>query len=112
MAATELTVTQLDLGGTTPSYAAANADGHYFTNDGRVFLQVKNTNGATRTVSIDDPNSISPAAATSFNPDVPCIIPITTGDKLIGPFPVARFGSTVNITFTAVADLTIAAFKI
>jgi uncharacterized membrane protein len=31
---------------------------------------------------------------------------------MIGPFPTARFGTTVTVTYSAVTNLTVAAFKL
>ena len=80
-----------------------------------VFICVRNTNGATRDVTIDDPTSVAPANAVQFNPDVTVTIPITTGERWI-PVP-ARFGNPADgglaaITYSATAGLTVGAFRI
>ena len=113
MPATELTVQQivLESNGLEPVYAPANADGHFFTNDGRTFLHVKNSNAQTRTITID---SVEPCSQ-GFDHDVTATIAATTGDHMLGPFPVQRFNDVngrVNITFSAVEGLTIAAIKV
>ena len=73
------------------SHAAAAADS--FTNNGKVMIRVNNAGGSPTTLTVDDPNSATPTAATAFNPDA--AITITNGTtKVIGPFPAARFNDT------------------
>jgi len=114
MAATAITVQQIKItdNGLTASYAAANVDGNYFANNGQVFLHFKNS-GTERTVTIDDPTSVNPGHASAWDPDVELVVAATTGDKMIGPFPVSRFGSVVNITYdTTPTGLTVAAYRL
>jgi len=111
MGLTTLTVQEIVRAGLTPVLAAANTDGSYIPNDGRVFLQVKNTNGAAVTVTIDTPGSVDGNAIANLA----VIIPLTSGDKLIGPFPPAIYNQsdgTIKVTFSAVTDVTIGAFRI
>lgn len=108
MSATVLTVTPLARTGVTPALAAANADGSTFANDGRTFLHLKNTNGTARNVTIASSVTVDGLAVA----DVTVQIPLTSGDKMIGPFEPGIFGTTVTITFDAVADLTIQAFRV
>lgn len=114
MPASAITVQQIVITGSglSPSYAAANVDGNYFANNGQVILHFKNS-GTERTVTIDDPTSVNPGNASAWDPDVELVVPATTGDKLIGPFPVSRFGSVVNITYdTTPTGLTVAAVRL
>ena len=97
----------IDLDGEHADYAAAVGP-DTFVNDGRTYLHVKNTNGATRTVTIDSTRSCDQG----FDHDVAVVIPATTGDELIGPFPTARFGTTCTVTYSAVTGVTVAAFKL
>ena len=80
MARTALTVQTVITSGTglAPSYATVdNANGNYFTwPGGRVFLHVKNTNAATRTLTIDAPQTIDGLAMT----DPTYTIAATTGE--------------------------------
>jgi hypothetical protein len=70
------------------SHAAAASDS--FSNNGKTMIRVNNGGGAPTTLTLDDPNSTTPPAATAFNPDA--AVTITNGTvKVIGPFPVARF---------------------
>jgi hypothetical protein len=118
MAVTEITPQTITLAGLTPAYASANSDGSKVkcSSDERMFVQLKNTNGSTRTITFDVPNPTQQLAGwgpvTLADPTV--TVPITTGDKMIGPLPPALIDADgfVNFTFDAVADLTIAVFKL
>lgn len=118
MAVTTITPQNIVMTGLTPAYAAANADGSKIPCDSseRLFLQLKNTNGSTRTVTIDLPDTAGniPGYGAVTLADAAIVIPITSGDKMIGPIPPRYIDSTgfVNISFDAVTDLTIAAFKL
>jgi hypothetical protein len=97
--------------GITPTYAAAAVAGDQFLNDGRTFIQLKNTNGSTRTVTIATSGTISGRAIA----DDAVVIPVTTGDKMIGPFPQGIYNDAngyVQLTYSAVTDLTIAVVKL
>lgn len=102
-----IAIQTIDLDGEGADYAAAVGP-DTFTNDGRTFLHVKNTNGATRTVTIDS----TKLCDQGFDHDQAVVIPATTGDVMIGPFPTARFGTTVTVTYSAVTNLSVAAFKL
>jgi hypothetical protein len=82
MARTAITVQTLGLAMVTPTYGAADqANGNYFVHPGgTVLLHVKNTNGATRTLTLKaTDNKVGGFAVT----DQSYIIPLTTGDKMI-----------------------------
>jgi len=99
------------LTGVVPSYAAANVAGNYIQNDGRIILQFKNTNGATRTVTF---NSLK-ACEQGSDHNVAVTIDATSGNKFVGPFSQERFNDgsgQVGFTYDVVADLTVAAFKV
>ena len=118
MAVTTLSVQTIGIAGTTPSYSAANADGSKFAcaSDERVFMHLKNANGSNRTVTIDLPDTAAaiPGYGAVTLADRAVVIPLTSGDKMIGPIPPRFIDSAgyVNITFDAVSDLTIAVFKL
>ena len=111
MAATILVVQDLVMAGITPTYAAATAtQGDDFANDGGTFLQVKNT-GAGKTLTITTPATIRGVAVA----DPAIAIPLTTGDKMIGPFPPDLFNDGNGRVHTVLDDataVTIAAFKV
>lgn len=105
-----LTVQQIDLDGEAADYVACNAGGDQFTNNGRTFIHLKNTNAATRTVTINSQR----ACDQGFDHDQAVIIPATTGDVMIGPFPTARFNDASNfvqLTYSAVTNLSIGVFS-
>lgn len=108
MAITTLTVQKITKTGLAPSYSAANADGHYVANNGRVFLHCKNTNAAARNVTIVTPNQVDGLAISDRTVTVPAL----TGDVMIGPFSPEIYGSMMTVTFDAVTDLTIAALQL
>jgi hypothetical protein len=102
-------------GGLTPTFGAANADGYALPGDGKTFVEVKNTNGATRTVTIDIPGTVDGLVVT----DKAVVVDATTGDKMIGPFPPGTYNQPtgtwagrVLITFTAVTGVTIGFFRL
>ena len=102
-----IAIQTIDLDGEGADYAAAVGP-DTFTNDGRTFLHVKNTNAATRDVTIDS----TKLCDQGFDHNQVVTIPATTGDMMIGPFPTARFGTTVTVTYSAVTGVTVAAFKL
>ncbi len=102
-----IAIQTIDLDGEDADYAAAVGP-DTFTNDGRTFLHVKNTNAATRDVTVDS----TKLCDQGFDHNQVVTIPATTGDRMFGPFPTARFGTTVTVTYSATTNLTIAAFKL
>ena len=113
-----LTVQTVAEAGITPSYASAAAGGDTAKNEnGDVFLHVKNTNGATRTVTVTAQTTAAspPGMGAMTKANVSVVVPATTGDKMIGPFAPLAFNDSSNnlvITYTAVTGLTIAAVKL
>lgn len=107
---TKQRITQL---GTVPTYGAAAGGGDSFVNDqadgSRTFLHVKNGGGAPITVTLDDPNSVSPAGATAFNADLAVTV-ANASEKMIGPLG-PRFidgnGNTA-IAYSGVTSVTVA----
>lgn len=64
------------------AYTDANAGGDSFpAAAGKVYVLLwRNVGGAAITPTLDDPTSVSPASAKTFNPDVDCFpIPLTSG---------------------------------
>jgi len=109
------TVQTLDPGGITPTYGAPNADGYAIPGDGRTMVEVKNTNGAGITVTIDIPVTVDGLAIT----DKAVAVALTVGDKIIGPFAPSIYNQVagtwvgyVLLTFSAVADVTVAWFRL
>jgi hypothetical protein len=106
-----LATQQIAQTGLAPTYAAAAGGGDKFTPGDNVFLHVKNTNGATRTVTVDS------KVLSNFGTDVnlAVVIPATTGDMMIGPLTAQRFmGSDGfgDISYDAVTGVTIAVVRL
>ena len=111
MSLTTLAVQQIVRTGLTPALAAANADGSYVPNDGRTFLQVKNGSAGAVTVTVETPGTVDGLAIG----DLAVVVPLTVGDKIIGPFPPDTYNQpdgTIKATFSAVASVTIGAFRL
>lgn len=98
--------------GLTPSYGAVDqANGNQFQNTGREILHVKNTNGATRTLTVATPGSVDGLAVA----DPTFVIPATTGDKFIGPFPPGVYNQNdgnVWLDWDASSGVTIAVLRL
>ena len=109
-----LTKQQITPAGIAPSFVAAAGGGDKHVPGDGSFIEVKNGSGSPITVTIDDPNSIAPAGAATFNPDLSVSVPATTGDRMIGPLG-ARFANPADglcaITYSAVTSLTIGSFQ-
>ncbi len=77
--------------GLAPSYTAVSAS-DTFANDGTVVLHVKNTSGTVDTVTVA---SVAQCNQGSSH-NVTVTVPITTGDRMIGPFEPSRFNDPVT----------------
>jgi hypothetical protein len=108
MAETALTVQSNSLEGLEPTYAAANADGNYFTNDGKTLLHVKNDDSSSHTVTVD-----SPTLCNQGETHDPAIAIPAGEERIIGPFPAGRFNTSgnVHLTYDDVTSVTVAAIS-
>lgn len=105
--------------GITPSYTAVGATDTFTPaagTEGHTFLlHVKNAGGTQDVVAVDDPNSVSPAGAQAFNPDLSVTVPVTTGDKMIR-VPGTRFRNAgtgvITVTHTFTTSVTAAVFDL
>lgn len=113
MSRTALTVQQIDrdTNGLAATHTApAVIDLSIPNNDGRMFLDVKNT-GATLTVTVQTPGQVAGLAIA----ELVATIPQTTGDQMIGPFPPATFNQSdgsVNVDISVSTTMTIACFRL
>lgn len=108
MARTALTVQQISRAGLTPSYAAANVDGHSMPADGVAFAHVK-TVGTGCTVTVPIPKTVDGQAVSSKT-----YVIGTNSERMIGPFksdPYGQSDGTVNLDFSAVTAVTVAGFR-
>lgn len=100
------------------AYAAAAGGGDTFAPsslDGKLLLHFKNTNAAARNVTINDVNSVAPAGATAFNPDVVITVD-ATDEAFVELTNLERFKDAatglVSLTYDAVAGLTLAILRV
>lgn len=109
-----LTVQQVALAGLTPTYASAGVAGDSFANDGNVMLHIKNTNAAARTVTVVV--GVGRPAVPGYTPtNNAVVVPLTVGDKMIGPFDPTVWNDAnglVQLTYSAVTDVTVAAIRL
>jgi hypothetical protein len=105
-----LSVQVVVLGGLTPSYAACTAGGDEFVNSGHEFIHVKNAAGVSQTVTVNS----QAVCSQGFDHDIAVAVPAAQ-ERMIGPFPKNRFDDAsgkVQITYSAVVSLTIAAIQV
>lgn len=100
----QLTVQKATLSGLAPTFAAADAAGDTFANDGRTHLHVKNGSAAAVTVTVD---SVT-ACSYGFDHNAEVSVP-AGGERIIGPFDQNRFGTTAAVSYSAVTSVTVAA---
>jgi len=102
-----ITPTVLGLPSTELAYVAASAGGDVIlNNNGRTYLVVKNTSGAPRVVTVDSQHDCDQG----FDHDE--VATLQDGEEhVLGPWPVSRFQSSVDVTYDDEAGLSIAAFR-
>ena len=102
---------QIAATGTAVSHAAAAGGGDTVTPDDRVFLWVKNASGGAITVTVAVPGTFYAQALA----DIAVSVPATTGERLIGPLDrklADPSTGVVNITYSGVTSLTVAAVRL
>src|ERR1700757_4565068 len=72
------------------------ANGNSVVNDGNTLLRLTNTNAATFTAVVAQLLGVDGNAPGSKS----YVVPATTGDLTVGPFPVSIYGSVLSITYT------------
>lgn len=105
-----LTVDVLDrvAGLAEPTAAAAAGGGDDFPNDGRTFLIVRNGGGGAITVTCDSVVNCSQG----FDHNEPDAVSVgAAGETWFGPFPTARFGASVAVSYSGVSSVTVAAVR-
>jgi len=109
MARTALAVQSAAITGLETVYTAANADGHMVANNGEMFLHVKNAAVADITVTLK--SIADPWGRTGDK-----VITVTAAEeRMIGPIPPLLYNQadgTVNVDFSAVVTVTVAAVKL
>ncbi|HEU4543466.1 MAG TPA: hypothetical protein VFR23_20205 [Jiangellaceae bacterium] len=101
--------------GLTPTYAAAAGGGDACEVGDDMFLHYKNTNAAARIVTLAIPSGASTYPGVVYT-NTSVTVPATTGDKMIGPLAAGLYKDSttgmVTITYDAVTNLTVGAFKL
>lgn len=101
-----LTLQVITLTGITPALVAADVGGDEFVNSGSEFIHIKNGDASPITVTVNS----QALCNQGVDHDVEVVIPASTGEKFIGPFPKDRFNDAdgkVQITYSAVTSVTI-----
>jgi hypothetical protein len=99
----------IDRNGHTPTYAAAALTGDTFSAGPSTYLHVKNGSGSSVTVTVTTPGQFNGLTVGPYTMAVPA-----TSEKLFGPFPPGVFtadGSTVDVAYSAVTTVTVAALQ-
>ncbi len=111
MARTALAVQTPTTAGLNPVYSAANVDGHSIANDGATILIAKNAGASPCVITEVAPGKFAGLELT----DPTVTVPITTGERILGPWNPAAFNQpdgTVHINFDQVTSVTVAAIKV
>lgn len=106
----DLNVQVISLSGLGPAFVAADAEGDAFLNSGRELVHVKNGGGSSVTVTI---NSVA-ACNQGFDHNPAIEVPASE-ERLIGPFPKARFNDSaekVQVAYSGVTSVTVAAVRL
>lgn len=97
--------------GIEPAYAAADALGDEFLNNGNMFIHVKNGHSAAQTVTIASQYVSPPVGTAKSNLSVS----VTEGEeRMICPFPVSGYNDAngkVQVTYDGVTALTVGVFN-
>lgn len=105
-----LAVQKVSKTGLAPAFAAAAAGGDEFSNGGRTYLHVKNGSAASVDVTADSKKQCDQG----YDHDVVVAVPAGQ-ERLIGPFDPTRFNNSsgrVNVSYSAVASVTVAAVEV
>lgn len=107
-----ITIQQMLPTGLEATYAAANAGGDTFANNGKTFLHVKNGDGSDKTVTLTSQVSDPPAGTAAAN----IAVTVTAGEeRMIGPISQQGFNNSngdVAVTYSAVTSVTVAAISL
>lgn len=100
------------LTGLVPTYAAVAAS-DTFVPDADTFIFVKNTNAATRTVTITTPGTLAGGLAVA---DAVGTVGATTGELMMGPFPGNYYADPTTglatVVCSATTNVTIACIRV
>lgn len=88
--------------GAAPVFAAVSA-ADVLINNGNTYYHVKNAGGSPDVVNVD---SVAPCNY-GFDHDYSVSVP-AGAERILGPFPVSRFGGQVNVTHSFITTVTAA----
>lgn len=106
-----LTYKQPVIGGTDPAFVAAAGGGDKIAPNDNGYLHYRNGSGGAITVTVVTPGLDKYGQARA---DIAVVVPATTGERIIGPFPADLADPTdglVAITYSGVTSLTVAAIS-
>lgn len=107
-----LAIQQMTSSGLEATYASAAAGGDKFANNGKTFIHVKNGDGSDKTVTITSQVTEPPAGTAAAN----IAVTVTAGEeRMIGPLNQNGFNDSngdVNVTYSAVTSVTVAAISL
>jgi hypothetical protein len=103
----QLTVSSVTKTGVAPTFTAASVGGDSFVNDGQTVIDCNNGSGGALTVTVVAVGKCNQGSLHSVVVSVPSMT-----HEVIGPFPVARFGRNVSVTYSGVTSLTVAAYDL
>jgi hypothetical protein len=101
-----LAVQKMLLTGVAPTFGAVAAS-DVFPNDGKTYIEVKNANAGSDTVTVVAQSTCSQGVLH----DSVTTVPATTGDRVIGPFEPTRFNNSsgqCTVTHSVTSSVTIA----
>jgi hypothetical protein len=109
---TTRTVQTPSLAAAAPTVFTADATGDKFRipDNGPVFLEIINGGGSSITATLDDPNSVTPEGAQSWNPDVQWTVP-NGASRVVKIADARRFNNNAvdglaSIAWSAVTSVT------
>lgn len=111
MARVNIPITNITRSGVSLAAAglAGNAtDHHEFVNDGNTVLRVKNTGAGACTVTLRIARTVDGQAVTNRT----VVVPVTTGDVAMGPFPVVDYGSLMQVDISTASGVTLYAYTL
>ena len=110
-----LTTQDVNLSLLSPTYGAADISGDTFDAGDRTFLHLRNGSAGSVTAIVNDPNSVEPSGATTFDPDVTITVE-PGGSRVAGPFPASRFADPddgyVHVSYDDVTDTDVAIMRL
>jgi hypothetical protein len=104
----------LDL--TAANMENAGAGGDTFPPGSDMWLRVKNAGASPCTVTVDQPTGSGPLGTSITDLALAPAVPITTGDRLFGPFPAYPFADPadglIHVTYSSTSSVTVQAIRL